>query len=308
MPTLSLVQGDGTYTLGGGAQPLLLDADGNPRAQIWLERDGDGGLGMPQLRRLAERGPSQHGASDRGFRLAPRTIDLVFGVAATTYSDLWDARQALLAMLTPTDDALALRWDLDNGQSRQIDVYFADGATMEGKDRRGYLQRVAVQFAAPDPTFYDPTPVAVTFGASGASSGMAVPLLIPWKFGASSITQARAIAYAGSWRSQPIITISGPIASPVITNQVDGAKLDFTGTTLTAGQTMTVDTRYGLKTVIDQAGANKISALATGSNLAFALLAHPQAPGGTNTIQVNGTGIGSATEVYMTFYTRYIGF
>jgi hypothetical protein len=246
--------------------------------------------------------------SDRGYRLRPRVIDIVFGISGNTLGDLYDGRELFLSYITPTDAALALRWDLENGKTRQIDCHVTGGASMDSKDRKGFMEKVAVEFTCPDPTFYDPTPVVALFGASGGAAGMAIPWKIPWTFGASNINQSRPILYTGSWRSHPIVQISGPIVDPVVTNTADGSKLDFTGTTLIAGASLTIDTRYGLKTVLDQNGASQISTLVSGSNLAFALRAHPIAPGGVNEIRVTGTGIGTATEIYLTYNTRYIGF
>lgn len=306
MPTVSLIVASTATTIGGGPQPLLTDADGVARATVWLEADD--GTGMAPSRRLLERGPLQDGVTDRGFRLDPRDLSLVLGIQATTMADLWDARDALHRLLKPRSALLSLRYDLENGQARQIDGALTKGLQASSKDRKGYTMRLALTLSCPDPVWYDPTPVALTFGASGGATGMAVPWAIPWKLGATNIAQSRSILYAGSWLSFPTVTIVGPITSPVITNAITGDKLDFTGTTIAGGASYTIDCRYGQKTVVDSAGANQIAKLTSDSDLStFCLLPDPDAPGGANTLSVSGTGVSSATQVYLTYSTRYVG-
>lgn len=307
MPTLSLIQGTTTAVLGADAQPLLLDADGNARATVWL--DAHEGLGMAPSRRQSERGPQQDGETDRGFRFDPRIATLRFGVSATTQADLWDARDYLQRLFRPRDTAVSLRFDLENGASYQIDGYLVAGLVGASGDRKGFTLKQVATLRCPRPFWYDPTATFETFGAAGSASGMAIPWTIPWFIGASNINQSRAVTYTGSYQAEPIVQIVGPITSPVITNTVSGDKLDFTGTTLSAGTTYTIDCRYGYKTVVDQAGTNQISKLTSDSDLAtFALLADPDAPGGVNTITVGGTGVSAATNVYLTYNRQFVGF
>ena len=42
--------------------------------------EGEDDLGMPDLHRMEERGPMQHGTTDRGYRLDPRYPTYVFGI------------------------------------------------------------------------------------------------------------------------------------------------------------------------------------------------------------------------------------
>jgi hypothetical protein len=161
---------------------------------------------------------------------------------------------------------------------------------------------------AADPTFYDPTGQAYAFNIGGGSSGWTVATIVPSPIGSTNLAQSRTVTYSGTWRTYPTVKITGPITNPVVTNNTTGEKLDFTGTTITAGHYYLIDTRFGVKTVLDDAGANQYSKLTSDSKLnTFHLEAHPVAPNGVNDIQVSGTSITSATEVSMTFFSRYIG-
>lgn len=307
MPSITLIQaGDETVIHDSAGAALLLDADGNTRCDCWLV--GGVGTGMAPLHFLSERGPQQHGDTYRGFVLDPREIAYVFELGANTPADLDDGREALYQLLTPTDDGLQLKIARQNGTTRQIGARYSGGFTGDTKEIDAELyQRIALTFTCRDPLWFDPEQVAETFGASGASAGMAVPWQIPWKLGASSISQARTLSYTGTFETSPIVRIAGPITDAVITNASSpGAdRLDFTGTTIAGGAYYEVDCTN--KTVRDHTGTNQIAKLLNSDLATFAIHPHPIAAGGANTIVVGGSGISGATQVYLTYYRRYIG-
>jgi hypothetical protein len=120
--------------------------------------------------------------------------------------------------------------------------------------------------------------------------------------------QSAIIVYEGDWYSYPIITINGPIANPVITNTTTGDILDFTGGTVGTAETWVIDTRYGFKSALS--GTTSVERyLSNDSDLAtFRLAPDPVVTGGTNVVTVSGTAMGSATQVTLAYYNRYMGF
>ncbi len=272
---------------------------------LWMSDDG---LGMSPLHRIVERGPQQHGETDLGFRLDPRTIKLVIGAFGADDEEYWDIRRELLGIFTPTTSAIGLRFGLPNGDTRQIDVHVSGEFQIGSSDRKRIAHKIGMMLRASDPTFYDPTGQAYAFNIGGGSSGWTVATIVPSPIGSTNLAQSCTITYNGTWRTYPTVKITGPITNPVVTNNTTGEKLDFTGTTITAGHYYLIDTRFGVKTVLDDAGANQYSKLTSDSKLnTFHLEAHPVAPNGANDIQVSGTSITSATEVTMTFFSRFIG-
>lgn len=268
------------------------------------------GLGMSALHRLTERGPQQHGESDVGFRLDPRFFTLVWEVEGSDRSDLDDRRDHLLRVLKPMDDAVTLRFTLDNGDVRQIDANVLGAPMTHDAGERYAALRIGAQFSAPDPTFYHPTEENVIFALGGGSgTGTEVPLPVPLPVGVSSLDQTRTIAYSGSFRTYPIIKIVGPVTDCIVTNQLTDEKLDFTGTTIAAGDYYEIDCRYGYKTVVDSGGTNQIPDLTIDSDL---VTFHIEAPEGAeavrnNSIRVEGESITAATEVYVRYKLRYVG-
>jgi hypothetical protein len=262
------------------------------------------GVGLPPLHRISERGPQQHGESDRGFRLDPRIVLLVLGVTGDT---MYVKRDELVSRFKPRDDPIALRWTRDDGAVRQLDCFYIEQMTLPSNVVSRYYMRVPAQFKAADPTFYDPDLEHVVFAITLGAEEFVVPLPIPWPIGAAVLDATTAINYAGTWRTYPIITITGPVTDCVVTNVTTGEKLDFTGVTIAAANVYTIDLRYGQKTVVNQAGTNKVADLTTDSDLStWHLEAAPDAVGGVNSIHVTGTSGSAATGVTIEYYARYI--
>jgi hypothetical protein len=117
------------------------------------------------------------------------------------------------------------------------------------------------------------------------------------------------LVYQGDFDSYPIVAITGPLTDPIIINTAISGTLDFTGGTISGGDTWTVDTRYGHKTAVNGSGSSVLNYLTTASTLStFRIVPAPVASGGTNTISVNGTNRSTATSVTITYYNRYFSF
>lgn len=292
MPVLQAIAPVGTYTL----------SDGLPFSIVSTEEGG------PNIRRITDRGPLQDGDSDLDFRLEPIVWPLGLRISAPDAATQYTYRITLRKIFRPSRTPIQMRWTLENGDVRQLDCHVSGRMVFASGAQDGFSQRCVVPLRAADPTYYDPTIQAVTFGVGGGSGSFTVPVSVPTGVGAATVDQTRTIAYAGTWRSYPVITITGPINSCVIYNNTTGDKLDFTGYNISVGATVTIDCRPGIKTVTDASAVNLIDKLTDDSDLAtFALEADADAPGGVNSIRVTGSSATSATEVYFSYYNRYEG-
>lgn len=261
------------------------------------------GFGMTPLHRITERGPLQHGETDRGFRLDPRLVNIVLLLRADDWAaGHFDRREELLSYLSPIR-MTKLRFTNDDGDVRQLDCYCVSGPTFSSKDIIGKNIRAGFTLKANE-TWYDPGGEGVTFDMGGGSgSGILIPMEVPFEVGSSDLDENRNIVYTGSWHSFPIITINGPIDDPIITNLTTGEVLDFTGVSLAAAEWYKIDLRYGYKTVVDDAGANQIATLTTDSDLvSWHLEANT-----TNTINVTGSSADESTSIEVVYFTRYLG-
>lgn len=267
---------------------------------------GIDGIGPASVMRISEQGPMQHGVSDLGYRLRPRRMALAL-LARGGDTAAWFARREELSSIFRSNP-MHLR--IMNGAIiRQIDCHLS--GMMEMPLEAGVIpgwQRVGIELYAPDPTWYDPTDEIITFQLSYGGL-LSIPLTVPMSVGASTIDSAIEIAYTGTWNAYPIITLEGPMISPVITNVTTGDKLDLTDTSIADGDSYKIDCRYGYKTVTRTSdGANRIQDLTDDSNLAtFHIGADPDVEGGNNIVRVTAKGLTGTSVIYIQYNTRYVG-
>jgi hypothetical protein len=256
------------------------------------------GFAHAPLHRLSERGPLQNGDTDRGYRLDPRIVTLKLGIFGTSETDFYSKRNTLNTIFMASDTAGELLFSYGSVE-RQLDCYCIEIAP---GDRNHLWQEFVISLKANDPTWYDPTQIVTYFYVSGGSEKMEVPTVIPMTIGGSTVNQNEVITNGGDYEAFPTIRIDGPITGPTITNDDTGDTLDFTGTTINAGDWLDIDCRYGYKTVEDQDSANQISTLTDESDIATFSLGS-----GSNSITVTGTSATEATQVTIRYYERYIG-
>ncbi len=280
----------------------------------------DDGTGIAPMHRLTERGPFQHGETDLGYRLDPRLIRLVLGIEGADRSARDTKRGRLMRLFKPANQ-VSLKWTLDNGEIRQIDCYYAGDLTAPSTDRIAEIQKLGVSFTAPDPAFYDPEPLTafvyqdddlpLTGASSGTLSapGLIVPMPVPFGVSSGIMAETHYLSYAGDWLDYPIITINGPIINPIITSETTGDILDLTGVSLSAGDAVTVDCRYGYKSIVHSDGTNLIANLSTDSDLATFHIAPVDGLDDTkiNIITVSGGMVNANTRIDIACYNRYTG-
>lgn len=271
-------------------------------------------LALPLVTNLSERGPYQVGVTHVGTAIGGRVIPITVHAHGCDEQSYWERRAELVEMLTPFDGTLTLRLRRDGWVTRCLDCVYDGNLTLSSQERRQFGHLAAFSLFVPDPIWYDPRVVSLTFALSGGSSPTVVPTPVPTFVGASIIDETRVFTYEGGWRSEPIIRIHGPIDDPIIDNLTTGETLDFSqyvlgsvvGTSIAVDEWLEID--CVANTVVDQDGVNRIAWLSKDSDLAtFHIAAAPEAPGGVNVLRVRGEDVGMATRINVTYYRRYPG-
>lgn len=299
--TISLTPYDALYIIRNG---VYYDLTGG---LAYLESDA--GFGMSPVSRITERGPLQNGVSDLGFRLQPRNMSLVLVKPEACPNNWRRLRQTFLDAFKPSDEASNLLWEFGDGSRRQIDFHLINGLTIPwtAADRVRPSLRDGVQLYAPDPTWYDPDTSEVEWTLDVLTQ-LSFPASFPISFGTDAINEIVEIEYTGTWLAFPIVVFTGPITAPLIRNITTGEKLELSYT-VSAGESVTIDTRYGHKTVRNNSGVNLISYLSSDSDLAtFHIAADPEAADGINQLFASGTdAVEGRTSIRATWNDRYIG-
>jgi len=267
------------------------------------------GLDKPPVRTIAERAPQQHGESYIGYRLDPRTFQMVLGIHAASHSQLETRKGVLANYLASASNPLKVRFTTESGNVRQIDCECI-GCDMPSIDQTtNRYQRAGLTFKAENPLFYNPTGSTHHFGLGAlAADSMQVPLQIPWNVGQSTLDANIVVTYAGSFLALPIIRITGPITDAKIVNNTTSETLFFDGITIGGADYYVVDCRFGYKTIEDLAEANKIADLdeSTSDLATFHIAPGPkEAPGGDNSLTVTGTSVTGDTMVTVQYNEQF---
>jgi hypothetical protein len=263
-------------------------------------------FGMAPSHRITQRGPFQEGDSDIDFRLDPRIISLPIVVPVSTIDDHFSYRNALLDIFKPGNDTSTLEVNYGNGSDvRYIDVKILSSLTMD-TDSKDFNIRGVIQLRADDPTWYDnnayETPL--TSPILGTPTPYPKPYEVP--YGSAGIGGITTVNNIGTWINYPVLTAVGPLTDLTITDGL-GHVISF-DTTIPAGTYVSINLKYGAKTVIDQDGVNRFAWLDINSDLInWAIYPSPYVVGGSNTISVSATGTDGASSVTMNWTPRYIG-
>lgn len=142
------------------AAGTVILSDGNP-----YKMDGGTGLGAADVRNLWERGPQQHGVSDLGYRIDPRTLTFPIFFAGTSQPNLDSRRDTLQTAFSPRAALGTLQITRDDGEVRELYARRAGPLDMPlvPAQRTGKLHKTVVQLFAPDPVWTEPTAGSVSF-------------------------------------------------------------------------------------------------------------------------------------------------
>jgi hypothetical protein len=260
------------------------------------------GLGMPSVRHVTRAGIGQHGETHLATRLQRRPINLRVAEVYAGRQAMYDGHLNWFRTLAPGDAAGTLRKVFPDGRSFDLEVYFQTGADAGSQDRAlgGWVQRYALQLVAFDPIWKRPD--LFTLGVSAYDGDQLVyPYKYPYWYDGKSILGAFEIDYAGSWRSYPTITLTGPMTNPLVEHAELGVELQLLDT-ITAGYAATFALDPYEPAVTHSAGANLIGRLSDATDLSgFYLIP------GTNTIKVRAEGTSGASSASINYYERYLG-
>lgn len=270
-----------------------------------------GNLGASPTQFITRRGYRQNGETEVDFLLQSRTISVeLWHAPACDRQDYWDMRKELHDFLRPNRNGpMTFTLRTPNGNLRSIIVRADPGLTFPSQSsNNNWNVQESMDFTALDPLFFNFAQSVIAM--SGASQVQLVfPITFPIVFGISGLVfTTGSITYAGTWKSYPIITLTGPYTRAVIQNVQTGVTI-FLSTGIAAGQQRIIDLTPGSQSILDASGANHFSDLGTGSNLVdFAILPDPEVAGGIQEITVQLVdGVNGQSSASISYYERFFG-
>lgn len=257
---------------------------------------GDSGLEMPPVAMIEDTVPGQPGAQLRDVRIGVRETVLPFYLTDDT--DLRGLLRTLAQRMNPQSGDGTLRHIAEDGTSRDLTCRYTGG--LEGDRVRGKAgptwRRGALMFRAHDPFWYDTDPATTTYTTGTASTFLGT--FLPIHLASDTVLGEQTVTNDGDVETWPVWTIAGPATSITLSNVTTGEAITLP-ITLTAGQSVTIDTRPFRKTVRRDDGTNLYGNLAAGS----ALWSLPQ---GASTVNVQVAGSTASTFVTLVYYRRYL--
>lgn len=256
---------------------------------------GRRGWWMPLSRVLTQDLALQPGEAFRSVKDLSRDVNLPVFIDVETPAAARDALRELSRWFDPTAGDGWLKVDYGD-VVRRLRARPLGLEAAEDLDQWTIPRRAVASVRALHPYWQDETPQTVTF-EPGEGAGDFFPIF-PMRLSPSSLFAKKPVTNAGDVDAWPIWTIEGPAQNVVLTNVTTGAQLALrTEFILLVGETLTIDTRPLVRSVLDQSG-NRVFGYQTSTSELWAL-----APG-INDIRVQ---IGSldTSETFVTLsYTQ----
>lgn len=271
-----------------------------------------GNLGAAPTEFITRRGYKQDGATEVDFLLQPRTISVdLYRSKACDRQTYWDNRLALHEFLRPNRNGpITFTLRTPNGNLRSIIVRADPGMTLPSTEQsnNNWDLRESFDFIAFDPLFFASAQSVIVL-SSTTQTELVFPITFPITFGTSGVyLTTGSITYAGTWKSYPIITLTGPYTRAVITNQTTGVSI-YLSVAILAGEQRIINLTPGAQSITDQDGNNRFSDQGAGSNLIdFAILPDPEVAGGVQEITIQLVdGVPGTSTATLSYYERFFG-
>jgi hypothetical protein len=182
----------------------------------------------------------------------------------------------------------------EDGSQRLITCRYSSG--LEIQETGLPWQSVIIVLKAFDPYWYDPNPIVQTFTVGTPATFF--PML-PMRLTSSTVFADTTIANNGDVESWPTWIITGPGDTIYIRNLTTGEFINI-NYTLAPGDTITIDTRPGKKTVTFGDGTNLYPNMSSDSSL-WALQA------GNNQVRIEMQNSQVTSNVQLSYQNRYWG-
>ncbi len=259
---------------------------------------GRQGIFMPNYQFYETQVPDQPGSRLTNVLAQPREMDLPLMVRGATRSAyLANVRSLATKIHTGNGDGM-LKVTSADGTVRTLTCRYKRGLEMTGQPDYEALtwNRVILTFRAMDPFWYAISPVVDTWSLS-TSTGYFLPMP-PLRVTSSAIFADVTVANDGDVESWPVWTINGPGSLIVIENFDTFKKIDLP-VSLSLGESIAIDTRPNIKTVVKNDGTNLFPSLTSDSSL-WPLQR------GNNGVRVTMNGANASSSVVLSFYPRFL--
>lgn len=253
---------------------------------------------MPPISFLEEKVPFQYGSRLRQTRIEPRDIDIPIYIEAESDMMLRKKVRETLSVLNPMIGDGKLRVVSPDGSQREIYCRYSTGIEgAEDRDTKGNTWMIVILvFRAFDPFWYDTTTHVQTFQTGEPATFFP---FFPLRLTSSTVFADITIDNSGDVETWPEWIVAGPGTDIVLRNLTTGEMLHLQ-TSLGEGETITIDTKPGKKTIKKGDRTNLFATQKEGSSL-WSLQA------GKNNIRIEMSNANLRSYVQLSYKNRYWG-
>lgn len=254
---------------------------------------------MPPPRFSTSQVPSQPGERLREVTHGPRKFMVRLVITAATEPLLRTAQRNLVDAMDPTLGDGTFRVQSPLGDVREVACRYMDGLDLdEGVETSGpTMQKADVTFFAVDPYWQASSDTTMPFTIGAVPTFFPIP---PIRLTASEIAVDTSVLNDGieAW---PRWTIAGPGSVITLRNLTTGKLLKLPTTSIGTGETITIDTRPGYKTI------RKSDGTSLWSDVDLSVSSLWQLARGNNAIRLEMSGaIAGTSSLTLAFRKRYL--
>lgn len=275
----------------------------------WIDPDGNvttldvdwqaSGRFMPEVSLISTGVPGQPGERLREVRHAVKEFTIRLTLVTDDEPSLRVAQRNLVTAMNPARGPGILRVTSTIGDVREIECYYASGLGMEEAEGTSgpNMQQADVTFRAFEPYWRDPLETSIPFGIGVTPTFFPI---FPIRLTSSQIAVDVTVDNTGDVEAWPVWQIIGPGSAITLRNVTTGKLLTLATVPLNAGESITVDTRPGYKTVTKQDGTSVFYDLTTSSSLWPLII-------GNNAVRLEmGGAIAGSSSLQLNYRQRYL--
>lgn len=253
---------------------------------------GPKGRFMPPIDLVEQQVPFQAGSRLKQLNVRSREIDLPLEIMGISTSDLKTQIRNLLNLFNPMLGDGQLKCVAEDGSQRLINCRYQSGLEIEESGLT--WQKAIVVLKAFDPYWYDVNSIVQTFTTGQPATFFP---MFPMRLTNSTVFADTTITNIGDVETYPTWILKGPGSGIFLRNLTTGDLINI-NYSLGIGESISIDTRFGAKTVTKQDGTNLYSYLSSDSSL-WALQK------GGNEVRIEMQGATIQSSVQLTYQNRY---
>ncbi|MFJ1765074.1 phage distal tail protein [Amycolatopsis sp. NPDC088138] len=274
-----------------------VDPAGTPTV---LDVDWDAsGRFMPEPRYASTGVPGESGERFREVTHALRDFTVRLVITAANEGALRTALRNLTTAMNPLRGEGTFRVQSPLGDVREIPCRYLTGLGFAEKPGESgpTMQMADVTFRAFDPYWRDANDNSVSYGIGLTPTFFPI---FPLRLTSSQIAVDATITNDGDVEVWPVIQITGPGTSITLRNLTTGKYMQFTFLALGSGESVTIDTRPGYKTIIKSDGTSIFFDLTATSSM-WSL------PVGGNAIRLEmGGALAGASSMQVSYRRKFL--